>query len=117
MQFIHMSMYLIFNYGVVMFAKSSNSESDKTAEGKKCKGMLSNDKSTEEAAFAHPSVACSRHGKRSPVPWTPPLAMEDSCCSSLAPQLLSANIRISSAASGCHKPSMSYAFARKICLE
>lgn len=46
-----------------MFAKSSNRASDKTAEAKKWKGMLSSDKSTEEAAFAHPAVVATTLGR------------------------------------------------------
>lgn len=42
-----------------MFAKSSNRASDKTAEVKKWEGMLSSEKSTEEAVFAHPAVAAT----------------------------------------------------------
>ena len=46
-----------------MFAKSSNHASDKTAEAEKWQGMLSSDKSTEEAAFAHPAVVATTMGR------------------------------------------------------
>lgn len=56
-----------------MFAKSSNRASDKTAEAKKWQGMLSSDKSVEEAAFAHPAVAAAAMGRghqcRGPHHW------------------------------------------------
>lgn len=68
-----MSLYLIFHYGVVMFAESLNCASDKTTEAKKWEGMLSSDKSMEEAVFTHPAVAATTmargHNCHGPYHW------------------------------------------------